>query len=319
MIDVQLKTLFKMLKKQTAETTEVTRKLGIERVNEQHDAGQYFEKILSLVSEEASEIFEGDLTHRTVCCKCYSHTVDDVPFWYLSLPLMDSINKTYSVKDGVQEFLKDVEFIGDDQLFCDFCEDKCDTTVKYELKRHPEVLALLLKRFEYRRMSYIKDTRAVDVCYTINIPENQTYELYALVEHFGTLKSGHYTATIKPQDEDRWFEFSDSRVTLLDNQTLQGKKFEKSRNAHLLFYRKKSTGTQDKAEKKGEDKRKLSVDDVAEKDNLIVEKKRKTTADKIRKCLYLLFPLFVLFLFWVVVINRNVFPNEFSSLSRLLF
>ncbi|XP_047241106.1 ubiquitin carboxyl-terminal hydrolase 47-like isoform X2 [Girardinichthys multiradiatus] len=273
-LDVQLHTLFESLKKKTSETTEVTRKLGIEKVIEQHDAGQYFEKILSLVSNEASKIFEGHLIHRTICCKCDSETEDDVPFWFLSLPLMDSSDKHYSVVDGIREFLKDAEFDGDDQLYCENCDDKCDTTVKYELRHHPEVLMLLLKRFEYQYMSYTKDSRAVDVYYTINIPE--TYELYALVEHFGTLKGGHYKAKIKPQDEDRWYEFNDSSVTLLHNMSHRNKS-EKSRSAHLLFYRKKNTGTQDKENKVEEGRRKLKDDDLGENDHLM--KKRKTTSD----------------------------------------
>ncbi|PWA28872.1 hypothetical protein CCH79_00012893 [Gambusia affinis] len=54
---------------------------------------------------------------------------------------------------------------------------------------------------------------------------NQTYELYAMVDHFGVLTGGHYTATIKPEEEESWYEFNDSTVTLLDNQMLQ-RKFE---------------------------------------------------------------------------------------------
>ncbi|XP_015255880.1 PREDICTED: ubiquitin carboxyl-terminal hydrolase 21-like [Cyprinodon variegatus] len=96
-IDVQLHSLFESLKERTSETRDVTRKLGIERVYEQYDSGQYFEKILSMVSDEASKVFKGHLTHRTVCGGCSAHTEEDVPFWYLSLPLMDSSDQNYSV------------------------------------------------------------------------------------------------------------------------------------------------------------------------------------------------------------------------------
>ncbi|XP_038126235.1 ubiquitin carboxyl-terminal hydrolase 47-like [Cyprinodon tularosa] len=139
-IDVQLHSLFESLKERTSETRDVTRKLGIERVNEQYDAGQYFEKILSMVSDEASKVFKGNLTHRTVCGGCSAHTEEDVPFWYLSLPLMDSSDQNYSVEDAIEEFLKDTEFDGDDQLYCDECEEKHDTTVEVEA-----ALVLLIK------------------------------------------------------------------------------------------------------------------------------------------------------------------------------
>lgn len=41
------------------------------------------------------------------------------------------------------------------------------------------------------------------------------YELYAMVEHVGNLKNGHYTALIKSQDDDKWYNFNDSSVTLV--------------------------------------------------------------------------------------------------------
>lgn len=47
------------------------------------------------------------------------------------------------------------------------------------------------------------------------VDQNQTYELYAMVDHFGTLRGGHYTATIKPEEEESWYEFNDSTVTLV--------------------------------------------------------------------------------------------------------
>ncbi|XP_023201533.1 ubiquitin carboxyl-terminal hydrolase 47-like [Xiphophorus maculatus] len=268
--NVRLHALFESLKEKTSETTEVTKTLRIE-VYEQQDAGHYLEKILSLVSDEASKIFRGKLIHRTICRECHSNTEDDVPFFFLSLPLMDSKNGNFSVNDGIQEFLKDAEFYGEDQLYCDHCEDNRDTTVKYKLQHHPEILILLLKRFEYNysHMSYSKDSRPVDVCYTINLPENQTYEMYAMVDHFGTLRGGHYTATIKPEEEDSWYEFNDSSVTLLGNQMLQ-RKFEKSRSAHLLFYRKQSIALQDEGQNGEEEQR-----DLAANLNLIVELDRR--------------------------------------------
>lgn len=43
--------------------------------------------------------------------------------------------------------------------------------------------------------------------------QDQTYKLYAVVDHFGDLRSGHYTATIK--DDERWYNFNDDRVTVV--------------------------------------------------------------------------------------------------------
>lgn len=45
--------------------------------------------------------------------------------------------------------------------------------------------------------------------------QNQTYELYAVVDHVGDLRGGHYTATIRPQDDEKWYHFDDTRVSLV--------------------------------------------------------------------------------------------------------
>lgn len=47
--------------------------------------------------------------------------------------------------------------------------------------------------------------------YLSHVRQNQTYELYAAVNHLGGLRNGHYTATIK--DSEEWYCFDDSRVT----------------------------------------------------------------------------------------------------------
>ncbi|XP_071316022.1 ubiquitin carboxyl-terminal hydrolase 12-like isoform X2 [Trachinotus anak] len=250
-IDHQLKTLFHVLKDKTAETRNITRKLGIHRVYEQRDAAEHFDQILSLTSPEASKIFSGLLTHQSKCSGCHILTETDGPFWHLPLALVDSCSKRYSVVDGIKEFFK-VSFItGENQLFCDHCDAKADATVRCVVKHHPEVLMLLLKRFEfnYRYMTYVKNNCVVDVPYTLQIPENQTYELYAVVDHCGALRGGHYTATVKSQDDERWYNFNDTRVTLLDYQIFQVDHTEsstRSQSVYLLFYRKNQNArTQD--------------------------------------------------------------------------
>ncbi|XP_056225586.1 uncharacterized protein LOC130164709 isoform X2 [Seriola aureovittata] len=244
-VDYQLKGLFDDLKKRTAYTYNITQKLGIHRVYEQRDAAEFFDNTLTLTSPEASQIFCGKLTHETRCSECGTITDTNGPSWHLPLALGDS--RRYSVVHGIQEFFKESHISGENQLFCDHCDAKADATVKCVIKHHPEVLMLLLKRFEfnYRYMTYVKNNCDVDVPRTLQIPENQTYELYAVVDHFGDLRGGHYTATVKSEDDDRWYNFNDSRVSLLHHRQLQVDNSEKSRSVYLLFYRKKKTHTAD--------------------------------------------------------------------------
>ena len=43
--------------------------------------------------------------------------------------------------------------------------------------------------------------------------QNCDYELYAVVDHVGSLRGGHYTARIKSYDDHNWYVFDDSYVT----------------------------------------------------------------------------------------------------------
>ncbi|XP_035768357.1 putative ubiquitin carboxyl-terminal hydrolase 50 [Neolamprologus brichardi] len=247
-LDHDLKALFDDLQNYTAYTYKITNKLGIDNVYEQRDAAEYFERILRKTSPDASKIFHGQLVNKTTCSKGHIQTDRDAPFWHLPLSLVDCCSKDYSVVKGIEEFFKPSDFCGENQMYCEQCDDKADATMTDVIKHHPDVLCLLLKRFEfnYNYMSYFKITCSVEVPYTLQILESPKYELYAFLDHFGDLRGGHYSATIKIQEEhrDRWYQFDDTRVTELDFQPFQLDNTEKSQTTYLLFYsKKKDTGT----------------------------------------------------------------------------
>ncbi|XP_012723145.3 ubiquitin carboxyl-terminal hydrolase 26 isoform X2 [Fundulus heteroclitus] len=246
-IDRHLKELFEKLPKRTASTRDILKALDVDNVYEQKDAAEYFERILKKTSENAAQIFHGQLTHRTTCLKCQREADNEGPFWHLPLELGASSGENYSVENGINMFFTPMTFEGENQMYCENCDAKVDATTKYVITHHPDVLLLLLKRFDfsYKYMSYIKINCDVDIPHTLKIPENQTYELYAVVEHVGDLRGGHYTAIIKPKDEEaRWYTFNDTHVTpLCQIPFLNNRNTEKSSNAYLLFYRKKGSGT----------------------------------------------------------------------------
>ena len=57
------------------------------------------------------------------------------------------------------------------------------------------------------------------------------YDLYGVVNHYGTMGGGHYTAYCKNFLNNRWYEFDDSRVSEIRS------KDAVSENAYVLFYR----------------------------------------------------------------------------------
>uniref|UniRef100_A0A3B3C7M7 USP domain-containing protein n=1 Tax=Oryzias melastigma TaxID=30732 RepID=A0A3B3C7M7_ORYME len=214
-LDSHLKELFDELKKQNGNTCNITKALRITDVHVQADAAECFENILrNITNPEASQIFQGVLRVKNKCSKCDTETCDDNPCWSLPLELVDS-KAEYRVEDGITQYFCPSEVSGPDQLFCGNCKVKTDSTVKLELYQHPEVLMLLLKRFkfDYNYMHYYKVERRVELPLILEI-QNQTYELYAFVEHHGYLKYGHYTANIKSHEDGKWYHFNDSRVNV---------------------------------------------------------------------------------------------------------
>ncbi|CAL8238963.1 unnamed protein product, partial [Gadus morhua 'NCC'] len=198
----------------------IIQRLGIENVWKQQDAAEYFEKMLSLASPEASK------------------------------------------EDGLKRFFSQSKLTGDNQVYCDKCEAKADTTTEWEVELYPKVLVLLLKRFEfsYYEMDYVKNDCPVDVPLDIEMPKGVSYELYATVDHVGDLRGGHYTATIQPADDGGcWYDFNDSWVTPKNNFNP-----ERSQNGYLLFYRKRERQISDSPQ---EDHHGSSLDPVESETN----------------------------------------------------
>ena len=43
------------------------------------------------------------------------------------------------------------------------------------------------------------------------------YMLYAVIHHIGALSAGHYVASIKSEQDGKWYCFNDSRVSALSS------------------------------------------------------------------------------------------------------
>ncbi|XP_072315139.1 ubiquitin carboxyl-terminal hydrolase 47-like [Eucyclogobius newberryi] len=146
-IDKELRDLFRDLEEHVTYTYKLTTKLKIKNVHEQRDAAEHYEKILRLTSPEASQIFHGELLNTNTCKKCNTKSESPAGFWQLPLPLVDN-NNEYSVEKGIEDFFCQSEISGEDQMYCETCDEKCDAVLDCVVKHYPEVLVLLLKRFK---------------------------------------------------------------------------------------------------------------------------------------------------------------------------
>ncbi|XP_031647804.1 ubiquitin carboxyl-terminal hydrolase 47-like isoform X2 [Oncorhynchus kisutch] len=233
-IDHKLKRLFQKLKEKEADTKDISWTLDIQTVYEQRDAAEFFEKILNTVKNNVSKIFEGQLSHTISCANSHISNIEPGPFWVLPLSMDVTLGpgQSYSVNDGFEEFFEKSTITGD-KLYCAKCNEEVEATTACKMVHHPEILTLLLKRFEfdYHGMTYVKVNCSVDVPHKLQT-ENGAYELYAIVDHEGSLRSGHYTATIRSYEDQKWYLFNDSNVSPI---TLEPNL--RSQSAYLLIYR----------------------------------------------------------------------------------
>uniref|UniRef100_A0A8C2IWZ3 Ubiquitin carboxyl-terminal hydrolase n=1 Tax=Cyprinus carpio TaxID=7962 RepID=A0A8C2IWZ3_CYPCA len=239
-----LKELFKELRKQdrgdrSVSTKGVIQALGIETVYEQQDAVEYFLDILEKVGPDLAEVFRGTMRNHRTCSENHkSH--DDSSFKSLQIAL-NSRDGTYRLEDGIQSYFASTELVGDDQMYCEDCDEKRDTIWSCDIHEYPAILPLHLKRFVYDRWSrgFVKNDCPMDV--PLQLPlrfqeQEQQYSLYAVINHRGSRHGGHYTAHIRSSEENKWYCFDDSRVTQVDESKLKG-----SSEAYLLLYQKTSS------------------------------------------------------------------------------
>lgn len=59
------------------------------------------------------------------------------------------------------------------------------------------------------------------------------YDLYGVVNHYGTMGGGHYTAYCQNFLNKKWYEFNDSRVSEI------GKNDIVSGDSYVLFFRRR--------------------------------------------------------------------------------
>ncbi|KAL3649237.1 ubiquitin-specific protease [Castilleja foliolosa] len=151
-------------------------------------------------------------------------------------------NEPLSLYTCLEAFLREEPLVPEDMWYCPRCKERRQASKKLDLWRLPEVLVIHLKRFSYSRsMKHkldtfvnfpIHDFDLTNYVANKNNTQRQTYELYALTNHYGGMGSGHYTAHIKLLDENKWYNFDDSHISPINEEEV------KSGAAYVLFYKR---------------------------------------------------------------------------------
>ncbi|KAM8746515.1 ubiquitin carboxyl-terminal hydrolase 47-like [Acanthopagrus schlegelii] len=175
--DRELRQIFTDLKTKTCRTGNITRSLKIENVYEQRDAAECLQEILHHISPEASEVFQGQMRETTKCSKDHIINEKTNPFWTLPLSLKDTSDTTYSVESSFKRTFQIKTYTGDYMMYCNDCKQKTGATSRCEMVEAPQILILLLKRFEfdYITRSHFKSHCCVEVPCELQLEARESY------------------------------------------------------------------------------------------------------------------------------------------------
>lgn len=250
----------------------------------QMDADEFLNNLLDKLENELKKAEQNDVIKRTfggeivqeIICKDHDYKSERAtPFLALPLDVRGNIN----LKQCLDKYVAGEMLEGENQYYCEDLSKKVDALKRECIKRLPNVLIIVLKRFSfnYENMQKVKIN---DFCefpdkldmskYTQEFLNNgetdqskdyYNFNLRGVVIHKGSADSGHYYSLIKDQNK-KWFEFNDTIVkefhykdmpneaygdnkTELSQSRLTSNKL-KGTNAYMLFYERSSLYDEEK-------------------------------------------------------------------------
>ncbi|UYV73756.1 hypothetical protein LAZ67_11000764 [Cordylochernes scorpioides] len=170
-------------------------------------------------------MFAGQTVYATHCQNCPRTSQNFEAFWHLSLPIPE--NKDISLLECFDQlFVKEV--IND--FICPECSKKGSVRT-VNVINWPNILIAQLIRFP--DFGGGKNNTMVDIPPILDLAKfgsEAKYKLYAIVNHYGTPHTGHFTSVCKHPTSGEWFTMDDHRVKNTNSNKVITK------NAYILFY-----------------------------------------------------------------------------------
>ncbi|XP_008565136.1 PREDICTED: inactive ubiquitin carboxyl-terminal hydrolase 50 [Galeopterus variegatus] len=194
-------------------------------------------KMIASETSIITQLFEGQLNYSIICLKCENCTYKNEIFTVLSLPIPSEYE--CSLQDCLQCFFQQDTLTWNNQIHCSFCETKQETAMRTSISKAPKIIIFHLKRFDIQ--GTMKRKLRTDIHYPLTnldltpyicpiFRKHPKYNLCAVVNHFGDLDGGHYTAFCKNSVTQAWYSFDDTRVSEIPDTSVQ------TTTAYLLFY-----------------------------------------------------------------------------------
>ncbi|MEN2498222.1 MAG: hypothetical protein MHMPM18_002528 [Marteilia pararefringens] len=161
-----------------------------------------------------------------------------------------SNDSTINIYDCLQLFVNEEQLQSNNLWYCSKCKNHVGAYKKIDIWRLPKILIIHFKRFRYNYINRSKINTFIDFPiqeldlkdFTVNSAANNPhsdfqkttkYKLLSIINHFGSLSGGHYTATVYNEVLGKWFECNDSNLYRINSRDPQ------KSNAYILIYRQK--------------------------------------------------------------------------------
>lgn len=201
---------------------------------------QFWKRHLELNKSIISDLFEGIFMSTLTCTFCRGQSNTFEVFNCLSLPIPSE--SRCHVRDCLSHFSNPERIEG--AWECPRCKQKREVDKKIVICKLPRILVIHLKRFSldgrWRQklqttVDFPLNDLAVDCTNVLpqsaygSMGSKSSYNLCAVVNHYGHLDGGHYTAFGKLENQ-RWYTFDDSNVSEMKDSDVC------SQAAYILFY-----------------------------------------------------------------------------------
>jgi ubiquitin carboxyl-terminal hydrolase 4/11/15 len=218
------------------------------------------EQFTSFLSEDVFESFlflsidwNTDIVHVPNFVECVNHSSIDI--WMKKLEERAGKDNNLTLDDCFDTFTHSERLDEDNKWYCSKCNDHVRAEKAMSLWRLPNILVVHLKRFEFKhslrreKLETFIDFPLEDLDMSKyfaadskqDFVENNllsSYDLFGVVNHYGRLGFGHYTAYARRWNEDGiesdWILFDDSSV-----RSGVTREDVVSNAAYILFYRRR--------------------------------------------------------------------------------
>jgi ubiquitin carboxyl-terminal hydrolase 4/11/15 len=215
--------------------------------NESYDSKKYCPLYLSLSkSDTILKLcqYSNNSEPLVLLARSYSYDKNKKVYPNDNFEEINMINKYKNIYDSFNSFGSFEDLGGDSLWLCSKCHQRTTIAKAIKIFKPPNYLIIQLKRFKKKSDNFFSilegdknktfvsfPTKNLDLNNYIDGPAklNAIYNLYAVINHKSMIGFNHFTAFCR--NNNRWFEFNDSKVCEISNIITE--------DAYILFYIKK--------------------------------------------------------------------------------